>query len=493
MLMKNIVTTIGVSLLFAVASLAQNKPVAHVTKPDLLSPMYHLSYNAKWAAGEFNGRVTLYNIETGEAVDFEDENWQGATGKCVSDYGTVGGQYGPNLDLTAPGALWRNGEEWELLPAPEGCADNSYVPLAMTGDEKYLAGYGYGLDGLYYPCLWTLQDDGSYKAELLPCPEKDIWGDVPQMTTCQAISEDGCTIAGRFVDSTGYIYLIVVWKKDSSGDWSYEIVGEDYVITGSENPGPMPKFEDYVTAAEDTEEFWAQCSEYDMAVFDWWGLAYEYARIADSSSKRVVVNPGCLSSTGRYMAATFADKPRLYDLENGNSYTEYDINALATSVSDYGTLLVASPVDMPARTAYIVPAGTAEPILMSQWLEDNYEISYETENLTSLGSIGNPRIAHDESLIISWNTPDMVMGETMIIKLDGGKGVDEHEAVAASMQGNMLMTDGMASVSVYDLAGKCLCSMDVCGSTDLSAFVSGLVIVRVTTHAGTETFKAVVD
>lgn len=477
---------------------AQQKPVAtvNVLPNEISVPLYYLSENGKWAAGEFYGIASRINLETYEYEEYYEDDYPGTAALAISNDGLVAGRFGS--DIAAPAALWRiNSTEWEVLPVPEGCGQYDYCVQGMTGDEKYLVGYGY-TSGIYVPVIWTLQDDGSYEAGLLPYPDADIWGSTPQMVICQGISDDAQVVYGRIVDYTGFVYLAIVWKKDSStGSWNYETLGEDYVIIGDSNPGPQPEESDYVTADpdEDMDGWFDQMESYSEALSEWWDLAGEYARLATSSSLRLSTSQEGISSNGRYLCVNIPDEPRVYDLSDG-SYVSYPASVGgATSVSNDGIILFAYGM-LGSYTAYIATEGVTEPVLLSDWLSENYEIEYVDGSSTLGSGIGACKISSDGETIVGWTSSDMMNATNTVIKLgSGASGIVNNQLETITVVGNILQITGTTkcNVNIYDISGILLASLSTDRSIDLSNYANGLVIVTAKTNNQNKAFKVIID
>lgn len=73
---------------------------------------------------------------------------------------------------------------------------------------------------MYVPVIWTLQDDGSYTAEVIAHPTEDLMGLKPQMAILYGISNDGTRAYGILRDFTGFYSLGVIYKKDANGAWT---------------------------------------------------------------------------------------------------------------------------------------------------------------------------------------------------------------------------------------------------------------------------------
>lgn len=128
------------ALSFMTGSSFAQETVCIYDEPDVSTPFYELSMNGKYAAGEYEGAVMVYEIETGKEYPFYDESNSGAAVKCVVNDGVAAGQFGIDLDGTT--ALYDKGE-WEMLSAPKGFNETGSMVMCMTSDRKTLAGVGF--------------------------------------------------------------------------------------------------------------------------------------------------------------------------------------------------------------------------------------------------------------------------------------------------------------------------------------------------------------
>lgn len=480
--------TIKSLLLAAIISLpsaltAQDRPAAHITQPDCVG-LYSLSPNGHYAAGEYYGRVHVYDMKEGKTYEFYDETKVSVQGKDVSNNGTVAGQYGDELNVYP--ALWTAGsQEWVFLPVPEGFKNNVGCAFGISSDGSIVAGYGGKYDSNYYPLLWTRNSDGEYDVTELPCPDKDLFGMTPQMAIAQGLSDDGKVVYGRFVDYTGMVYLGILWKQDSSGKWTYRLLGEDYVIIGNEedNPGPQPKFEDYVTAEPGTDEYIKQDNEFNFAMLDWWSAAEKYARLAYSSYERIVTNMNYISTDGKQLILNIPDgTSRIYDVTDDNLGFK-TVNGQITSLTDDGTLMF---------TDGIMPAGSTTKTGLDEWLNANYDVSKDPSFEGNYGSA--PKISSMGNAIVSWYTPDLVVTKAIAITLgnEWTTGISNNMIdTEIKTDGTTLITgNGTADVKVFDTSGRLLIQEKAEGSMSL-AHMHGIVIINVKKENSETTLKTV--
>lgn len=235
---------------------------------------YAVSPNGRYVASSLNGIVILIDTETDQRTEFIPEDdintYDIGNGTAISDTGVlVGGYFGSD-------AAYYKGDEWQLLDVPDPTMYN--LATSITPDGLRICG-GVALSDItledtevpmMVPAYWDLLPDGSYsEAKILPYPELDFSGRVPQYVTAFNISEDGKFIAGQVQDYSGMMTSLVVFTQDDEGNWSYaqphmnEMLNPDGIVL-PEYPGEYPvapQAEDYMTDEEK--------AAYDAAYADW--------------------------------------------------------------------------------------------------------------------------------------------------------------------------------------------------------------------------------
>ena len=491
--------------LAAMTANAQTKEIATISTPKsdyVMEPMFCVSANGNYAAGD-QGAVTLLDLNTGEASVFYEEENDGSFAKAVTNDGTIIGQYG-NGGMDSPAAILKKGaKQWEYLPVPEGCNATGTAPQGATADGKYLVGYA-ASDGTYpetyVPVIWTLQDDGKYTVEVMPRPEKDIWGSVPQFTMLFGISNDGNTAYGRTVDWTGFSTLGIIYKKDAEGKWSFKTVGEDWLIIGDENPGPQPTFESIVTAEEGTEEYYEQIAQLDQAIMDWWPKAEAYAHLSSAPTNQIRVNANSISGNGKYVVlATPSDGVRRYNTEDF-SFVPVGGGSISCSVTDNGDVVTASGFDG-MYSAYITPNGEDMSGGMSllSWVQANYDTTIESGEKFTGGTegMGITCCTPDGKTFVGYCNPrqEGMWSVSTIVRIGKGPLVPTSIQDVMTMQqpeienGTLNIPEGVGEVSIYGTDGTQVASFTAEGSVNLSSYASGMSIVKVKVGKLTKTFK----
>ena len=209
-----------------------------IEAPYIIPEVYaqRVSTNGKYfMAQDLSGSAILFNISTKESLFYS--AFYPGNGNCISDNGIIVGQ-----DMqTQRAAIMINGE----ASTPQ----KLYMQLqssfdAITPDGSRACGWIQNTRGglLQIPFYCDLDENGEAgEPEALPYPEKDFFGDTPQFCNAIYISDDGKTIAGIVLDSTGFYSYPIVYKQDDAGHWSYTCPSEPLY-----NPDnfPIPQFPD---------------------------------------------------------------------------------------------------------------------------------------------------------------------------------------------------------------------------------------------------------
>lgn len=221
-----------------------------------------ISPNGNIIASECNGNYNIFDLANGKEYSYnttgEDPYYTSGLGNIVSNNGIVLASTRSICDA----AYWENGE-WKQLDA-EGAVSNSFANGITPDGARICGSLGIAESSIeesnmmLVPVYWDRNADGTYgKYTILPHPDRDLFGSVPQSVTANYISDDGKTIAGQVVDGTGFINMPIVYRQDNEGKWSYKLLLEDSFIPEGmvlpEDPGEAPACPletDYMTPEE---------------------------------------------------------------------------------------------------------------------------------------------------------------------------------------------------------------------------------------------------
>ncbi len=235
-----------------------------------------ISPNGVYAASQTYAGVRIFNLSNGTEDSYlaDPDDWSAlpyglGLGKCISDNGIVLG--GTNMSVQ----YWKDGE-WYDLEVPDYATDTNLANAITTDGSRICGSIGVGgisWDGdalMQAPCIWNATEDGFGAPIMLPHPEKDFTGRIPQYVTAVDISADGKTVIGQVVTATGMLAYPILYRENENGEWSYEIPHENFLMPEGmvfpEYPGDgpeAPNVMDYMTE----EEYQA----YNEALNAYWG------------------------------------------------------------------------------------------------------------------------------------------------------------------------------------------------------------------------------
>lgn len=387
--------------------------------------------NGSMFVSEIYGALTIYDLANDEHYEYVHEyaNYTVGGGNSVSNTGIV---VGTTPDL--PAAYWEDGD-WYALPLPEN-ATSTCVANGITPDGKRICG-SIGLPGdpmaedvlMQTPVVWEQDGNGYYNTPImLPHPEYDFAGRIPQYCLALEISADGKTIVGQVTDCGGAVCYPIVYKEDANGEWSYTIPHEELLnpneVDLSGYPGTMGAQPDELDFMDDDNaalwqedyELWIESgytlpypeksdylSEEQKAAFQEALEAYqaEYAaweeaynewearyRAAVDLAPGYVMNDVHLHPDGKsFVVNVQADDPDAepdplawfhtyafthpwsFSLENDNitKYTPID-KISVTSISSDGTMFATGDRDTVNKAYVITPKGVCQTL--QEWMAE---------------------------------------------------------------------------------------------------------------------------
>lgn len=238
-----------------------------------------VSPDGRYVASYIYGDVQILDRETGVTYQYgqgqgEAEHSLGL-GNVISGNGVILGSTDGYV-----ASYWKDGKWTALSCGTKAGLINSSNGITLDG-SRICGSVGIAamsLDtktSMTVPVIWDRQPDGSYgEYTILPHPDKDIFGAVPQYVTAVAISDDGKTVVGQVVDNSGQFILPLVYTEDENGTWSYRAAAEDVFkpenVVIPVNPGDGPEYVDAKNYL--TQE---QAAEYQDAFNAWAGAGYQ--------------------------------------------------------------------------------------------------------------------------------------------------------------------------------------------------------------------------
>ena len=256
----------------SMAAILAAVPAFALTGPYILDDMMvaGITPDGKYALcdDQFNSVLSLVEIESGDVLWECYDQLRSGTRRVISN------------TLVAPCSTESDAPYYVIdgisypLPIPE----ESYgaYPHSISADGSLIVGgvsnTGLSLDFtsiMTVPCVWHVNDEGGYDmCELLPYPDKDWTGLVPQYVQAVDVNNDATIIVGQITANDGFSQEPIVWRLGDEG-WSYERLHPELLNPDNlpipEHPGdgPMaPNEEEFLNESE-LESYLADLEEYN--------------------------------------------------------------------------------------------------------------------------------------------------------------------------------------------------------------------------------------
>lgn len=386
-----------------------------------------LSNNGMYASGSQDGVAFMYDFATKKMTVLEGDYYVDG----ISDNGVFVG-YETVLTTVSDKTVQTDYPSYYKkgvcvhLPLPSGYTNGS--ARGISTDAGMIVGLVYqNISEGRAPCIWTLQSDGSYVAQLLPTLEKDITDRIPQGVDALRCSEAGDVILGRMVDCSGFVSLPLIWtRSNNTQNWEMKELGKDIIFKEGAvipsipaDPDPVNPFEYYTT--QDTATYNKALEDYAAGLIDenpeWNKQKYitnpdsiakyneaateynanleiflqKFQELLDCrSDKSLDVNSMVLSGNGKYVGTfcSISDQeenpdpfmlaskdgtisaPLSFDLEAGTwNLKDYVKDAIVNGITNNGDLYFTTPYADQVRTSYVIPAGTDDVLDMAYWVK----------------------------------------------------------------------------------------------------------------------------
>ncbi len=423
--MKNLLLLAGMTVL-GISAFAEDLPQPTVIENSNANAM---SANARYIVADGYTGVKIFDLESGKNYDYTEGSpygkYEAGFANCVSNNGIVVGYSESGT------RYWKDGK-WNKIKVPSNTT-GSVLVNSITPDGSRICG-SVGIASMsadnndvlrQVPCIWnwnsTTNDFDT--PILLPHPDRDFSGRVPQLITSVGISDDGKTAVGQVVTATGTVAYPIIYKENEAGEWSYtlpdydtlypegvefpEFPGEDGPTMPSEesfmttselrnyqaafdayvNSGytiPAPEYKDYMTE-EEYSAYEKAKAKYDVLAYDWsmrwnawWKVFFEIiSKLPDYEYNSIRLSPD-----GRTYANTVLvevmDDPLSYgiaythiwvfDIESGDikKYDQQNNFVLTYLANDGIALAVTDPQG--ASQSYVLKNG--ECINMQKWISN---------------------------------------------------------------------------------------------------------------------------
>lgn len=219
---------LGISLVATLASYGQS-----VGKPLQINEFYaqKISPDGKWLYGiTESDEGVIVNLETNEYKAFYQRSL--GNGNVLSVNGLAVG----STDDTSQAIIIRDAD---VIYQPilnqywysniNGITSDGTLAVGAVGADGSTGGID-DVNQTYLPFIAEVDEYGECgNLTILPHPEKDYSGRVPQYSSATWVSDDGKTVLGQLIDYSGMFIHPLVYQQDDAGKWSYVLPAESLI------------------------------------------------------------------------------------------------------------------------------------------------------------------------------------------------------------------------------------------------------------------------
>ena len=266
---------LSIALLACLVSYAQAEELDGITiLPDAYT--MKISADGTQVVGTPGDRSTIYyNLDTKDAYYYG--NLDFGLGFVVADNGWI---VGMDVEDSGKGVIMAG----KTVIYPDVFDSYSMSDIhSITPDARRICGVvgnpGYG--PTYLPFYCDIDESGNFgQVNILPYPDKDLFGMSPQFSSATWMSADGKTIAGQVVDARGFFIYPILYKENESGEWTISYPAESlFNPNGLPIPEPIPDLEEMfpgVTYPEITDFMSPEAAqEFEEALLEWEAGGFE--------------------------------------------------------------------------------------------------------------------------------------------------------------------------------------------------------------------------
>lgn len=411
-----------------------------------------VSPDGKTAVSEYQGTMTVIDLESGRLTDYQGEINAG----YVPGQGNPFTKDGILVGSTPTGAAYLKDGVWHALNVPnsqfesfaQGVTPDGSRIVGMVGMAKMSID---DMDApMVVPAIWNRNADGTYgDCVVLPYPNKDFTGRVPQYVTAMTVSDDGSLVVGQIIDYSGRMNSIIYYTLGNDGKWEYntslnklcnpdnltfpEDPGEaplapewkdfmtaeeyeeyqsdlqDWMASGTWDPETYPNPEDYASDEEKAAYAAAQ-KTYETEYRAWYDKFIAFSTVLDkclingtnvlqnniylSADKKSVISTSPVSYEDPDSLTGFSMKytPVIINLETGEYKTKPLDNICVSSVTADGTILGWTEDGISPRKAMLYTPGSDTPISLYEYFKTEVPetADWMTENMLHPVEIYNP-------------------------------------------------------------------------------------------------------
>ncbi len=473
------------------------------------APYSGISHNGVYSYGNYEDIAFYYNASTGFKLALQGDQLD--DGGCwvwdINDLGQLA------VEHKKRAAIWTEQGGYELLPLPEGVAENAYCAArCITNDgTSIVVSIGSPTHSIY---VYTLGEDGVFDIVKLPIPYEDpIFHQGFQFIAPCGIAEKGDLIIGRYRIDTGFEELPMYWTKDSLGEWRYEWMNLDYIVAGGKTDAVYPGEFDFDGAGYDVNSGEWQ-AEYEKA----WAVYYEklvdyYNVVYAEASGYFYSGSGdisgiAMSNNGRFVKMNISYQPNGYENPIANYPVVYEFatdsmylftcrpGAACLSVTDDGEVSLRGAADYFSWSYVSSIHHLDSATTLATWTLDKSNGKIDLANYMTYNTPDGPRLAEGTATLatsgngfVTWQYngfEDNMRYESYFVRFDIESGVNhvvnsDLGVYPNPTDGILNISSNLTNVEIFDIMGrKVYSASEVESVIDLTQLTAGTYILMAT-------------
>lgn len=473
------------------------------------APYSGISHNGVYSYGNYEDIAFYYNASTGFKLALQGDQLD--DGGCwvwdINDLGQLA------VEHKKRAAIWTEQGGYELLPLPEGVAENAYCAArCITNDgTSIVVSIGSPTHSIY---VYTLGEDGVFDIVKLPIPYEDpIFHQGFQFIAPCGIAEKGDLIIGRYRIDTGFEELPMYWTKDSLGEWRYEWMNLDYIVAGGKTDAVYPGEFDFDGAGYDVNSGEWQ-AEYEKA----WAVYYEklvdyYNVVYAEASGYFYSGSGdisgiAMSNNGRFVKMNISYQPNGYENPIANYPVVYEFatdsmylftcrpGAACLSVTDDGEVSLRGAADYFSWSYVSSIHHLDSATTLAAWTLDKSNGKIDLANYMTYNTPDGPRLAEGTATLatsgngfVTWQYngfEDNMRYESYFVRFDIESGVNhvvnsDLGVYPNPTDGILNISSNLTNVEIFDIMGrKVYSASEVESVIDLTQLTAGTYILMAT-------------
>ena len=482
---------------------------AQVISSVMDAPYSGISHNGVYSYGNYEDIAFYYNASTGFKLALQGDQLD--DGGCwvwdINDLGQLA------VEHKKRAAIWTEQGGYELLPLPEGVAENAYCAArCITNDgTSIVVSIGSPTHSIY---VYTLGEDGVFDIVKLPIPYEDpIFHQGFQFIAPCGIAEKGDLIIGHYRIDTGFEELPMYWTKDSLGEWRYEWMNLDYIVAGGKTDAVYPGEFDFDGAGYDVNSGEWQ-AEYERA----WAVYYEklvdyYNVVYAEASGYFYSGSGdisgiAMSNNGRFVKMNISYQPNGYENPIANYPVVYEFatdsmylftcrpGAACLSVTDDGEVSLRGAADYFSWSYVSSIHHLDSATTLAAWTLDKSNGKIDLANYMTYNTPDGPRLAEGTATLatsgngfVTWQYngfEDNMRYESYFVRFDIESGVNhvvnsDLGVYPNPTDGILNISSNLTNVEIFDIMGrKVYSASEVESVIDLTQLSAGTYILMAT-------------